>query len=501
MPAFFAALVLLPISLQAQASITETVSSPVPVNDVIAKVGDQTISFSEISTVLNSSAIVGISIPAIGTPGRDTARITLLDKFVSANLIYLDALKQGVDKDPRYQLAISRFSNAILAGLYRRRNQAGDITVSEEDVQAYFKKNVVADTELNDELRLQIESQLRRQKLHARLAMAEKSIRDDVKVTVYEKNMDRKNDKSRDDSTPLAQLTIDSAVDKAGEETILWGEIKDRIIATGNGATAIDPLAFEDTARRDVLENEIDLRIMAQKARAMALDKDPLYTRRVGEYSKTLLTNMYREQLAKQMQPTEMELEAYYQTNRNRFAIPEARKVQMVVVKDKADADSIKGRIDAGEITMYQAAQDYSIAANAKQNLGEVGWLNRGEMVPVLDQAIFTLEPGDISSPVESPAGWHILTVLEVKDEKFTNFADAVTQKLTLRSYLQEKLDVYTAELRNSQFPVEVYQDRLVQLSQQEASMVKSLAQQAEKPGSATQKRIEEMKKLMRPPS
>ena len=108
---------------------------------MIAKVGDQTITFSEINVALNSSAIVGVSIPALGTPERDTARIVLLDRFVSANLLYLDALKQGVDKDPAYQKAITRFSNAILAGLYRQRIQAGDIPVSEEEVQAYFKQN------------------------------------------------------------------------------------------------------------------------------------------------------------------------------------------------------------------------------------------------------------------------------------------------------------------------------------------------------------------------
>ena len=108
-------------------------------SDVIARVGDQTITFSEINTALNSSAVVGVSDPGIGTPERDTARIVLLDQFVSANLLYLDALKQGADKDPGYRKAISRFSDAILAGLYRQRNMAGDIPVSEEEIQAYYK--------------------------------------------------------------------------------------------------------------------------------------------------------------------------------------------------------------------------------------------------------------------------------------------------------------------------------------------------------------------------
>ena len=62
--------------------------------DVIARVGDQKITFHDLNTLLNSSAVVGLSIPALGTPERDTVRIALLDKFVDANLIYLDALKQ-----------------------------------------------------------------------------------------------------------------------------------------------------------------------------------------------------------------------------------------------------------------------------------------------------------------------------------------------------------------------------------------------------------------------
>ena len=57
--------------------------------DVIARVGDQVITFSEINTLLNSAAVVGLSIPALGTPERDTVRIALLDKFVDASLIYL----------------------------------------------------------------------------------------------------------------------------------------------------------------------------------------------------------------------------------------------------------------------------------------------------------------------------------------------------------------------------------------------------------------------------
>jgi parvulin-like peptidyl-prolyl isomerase len=461
------------------------------VSDVIATVGDQTITFSEINTALNSSAIVGVSIPAVGTPERDSARIILLDRFVSANLTYLDALKQGADKDPRYQKAITLFSNAILAGLYRKDEQAGEIPVTEEEIQAYYKKNVAKDTELTEEVRLQIESTLRRQKFHERLATANERLRDDVKVVVHPENLAIEDDQTRADNTPLAEV---------GPETITWGQVSDRIIAAGKGAVMDDPTADEDQARRNALEREIDLHIMVQKAKAKGLENDPLYQKRMKEYQKTLLTNMYREQLLKRMEPSNKELKAYYEANRERFRVPETRKLQIVVVKTKEEADDLKGKIEAGEMTMSQAAQDHSIAPEARKNLGQVGWVNQGEVAPALDEVVFALKPNEVGGPVQAPAGWELVKVLEMQEARFTDFSDDATRQLTRRKYLGEKLDAYTTELRKNQFPVEVYQDRLVQWEQQEADMVKALQQKAQQPGSVTEQRIKEFNKLARPP-
>jgi parvulin-like peptidyl-prolyl isomerase len=484
-----AALLMLPVC--ATGSVAANDDSDAITNDVIARVGDQTITFNEINVALNSSAIVGISVPALGTPERDTARVILLDRFVSANLIYLDALKQGTDRDPAYQQQISRFSNAILAGLYRKRQQAGDIPVSNEEIESYFKQNVITETELTDDIRLQIESTLRRQKLHERLAAAQKTLRDGVDVKVYEENLEIEGEDRRADDAPLANV---------GSETITWGQLKDRILAAGKGALLADLLADEDEARRNALESEIDLRIMAQKARAAGLDTDPTYTRRMDEFSKTLLTNIHREELIAEIEPSDRDLRAYYQANRNLIMVPEARKLHMVVVETRDVADGLKDSIENGEMTMFVAARDYSIAASAKQDLGEVGWVNQGEMVPMLDELIFSMEPDEIGGPIESPAGWHLLKVLDVRDSRFADFAEDGTRKLVRRKYLQEKLDAYTAELRKNQFEVEVYQDRLVQLAQREADMVKQLADKARQPGSVTHKRIEELNKIIKPP-
>jgi peptidyl-prolyl cis-trans isomerase C len=427
-------------------------------SDVIARVGDQVITFGEITTALNSSAIVGVSVPALGTPERDTARITLLDRFVSANLLYLDALKQGADKDPRYRRAIDRFSDAILAGLYRNQVMIGEIPVTNDEIQAYVTKNLPNEAKLSDDLRMQVEARLRRDKLHLQLAAAKMALRDGVKVIIHAENLGIEGDAERADDVPVAEV---------GDETITWGEVKDKVIASGKGAVKADPLAFESDARRDAVESVIDLRIMVNRAHAAGLKGDAVYNKRLAEYRKTLLTNMHRENLIARMEPDEQQLKAYYETNRQRFVEPEMRRLQMVVVKSRKEAEDIYAQVKAGETSLYKAARDFSIAADARSNLGDVGWVRQGELAPALDRAVFGLEPGELGEPVESPAGWHVVKVNEVVDAKYTDFADPATRKLTRKAYLDEKLDAYTAALRKNQFPVEVFQERLVQLEQQ----------------------------------
>jgi len=473
----------------AAAATTETAAAN-ELNDVVARVEDQTITFSEINTMLNSSAVVGLSIPALGTPERDKVRILLLDRIVSANLIYLDALKQGVDKDPVYQHELKRFSDSLLAGSYRRQHMVGDISVSDEEVREFHETRVMPGTKMNEELRTQIEASLRNYKLQQRNAEARKTLRDGIEVIVYEENISSLGETERPDSAIAAKVDSD---------VITWGEVKQEVIAADKGMKMTDPLAMDDDARLPVLQREIDLHIMTRKAQETGLGKDPVYQARFNEYRKTRLINTHRAALADGMMPSDEELKAYYDKNRDSIAVPEMRKVQEVVLPTREAAEEVKLKVKAGDMTMYQAAKDHSIAPGAKENLGEIGWVTQGKPLPAMNEMIFFLGPGEIGGPVETPAGWHVVTVLDVRDAEHTDFGEERTRTVTLRKYIHEKLDEYVINLRQNEFKVEVYEDNLIRLAQAEADMVKQLAEKAKEPGSVTQQRIEELQEFMKP--
>jgi parvulin-like peptidyl-prolyl isomerase len=485
-----AILTALPIALGGASAAVAVAEEPeaAVTGDVIARVEDQAITFNQLNTMLNSSAVVGVSVPALGTPERDTARIVVLDKVISANLLYLDAKRQGLDQDPGYQRELRDFSNGLLAGQYYRKYMAGEIPVSEAEVQAFFKETMVPDTEMTEDLHTQIEATLRKRKLHERITAQRETLREGLEINLYSGNMSPAGDAERADDAPVADI---------GEEVITWGEVRTTLIAAGKGATALDPLAMEDDARLAALQNEIDQRIMARKAREAGLDTDPLYQARLNEFQKTRLVNLHRARLAEEKDPSQEQLKAYYEANRNRIMQVEMRKIQEVVVKTRAEAEALKAKIESGELTLFQAAADYSIAPGAKQQLGEVGWVAAGRAQPALDELIFKLGPGELGGPAESTEGWHLVKVLDVSDAKFDDFEDAATQKLTRRRYIHDQLDTYVMGLRQDDFEVEVYEDNLVRLAQKEADMIARLTEQAAQPGSRTERRVEELKKLI----
>ena len=458
-----------------------------PSSDIVARVGDQAIHFSDLNTMLNSSAVVGLSIPALGTPERDTVRITLLDKVVSANLVYLDALRKGADKDPEYQRAMQRFNTAMLADAYVRDYMKRNAVVTEAELNAYYQESVKPGTEMTDELRTVLKASLKKRKVEEQQAALKEDLRNDAEIKVFASNLYPEGDAERDDNVTIATYN---------DQTITWGEVKDRMIAAGKAAVARDPLAMESDARLQYLQNEINTRLLAQKARKAGLDQDPTYRARYKEYAKTRLINLHRASLAEQMAPSDEELEAYFKANQDRITVPEYRKVQMVMLDNEDEAKSVKRRIEAGEITMFEAASYHSVAPDAKQNLGEIGWVAKGTLKPELDAVVFKLEPVEVGGPVEAGGLWHLVTVQDVRDAENSDLEDARTQKLTRRQYIHEKLDEYVVNLRKNDFDVEVYEDVIIRLAQQEADMVRQMQEQAEAPGSVTRQRIEEMQKI-----
>ena len=82
-----------------------------------------------------------------------------------------------------------------------------------------------------------------------------------------------------------------------------------------------------------------------------------------------------------------------------------------ILVRTAAEAQQIKKSIDNGGSFEYYA-QTYSLCPSARNN-GDLGYFERGQMVPEFERAAFKLNVGEVSKPVYTQFGWHLIKVVD----------------------------------------------------------------------------------------
>jgi peptidyl-prolyl cis-trans isomerase D len=99
-------------------------------------------------------------------------------------------------------------------------------------------------------------------------------------------------------------------------------------------------------------------------------------------------------------------------------------EAQKTVARAKADAALAEAR--AGK-NFADLVKQYSDEQGAAQG-GDLGWITRGQLMPALDAPVFALKKGDVSGIIESPLGYHIFKVDDVKEEKKTDLKEATPE-------------------------------------------------------------------------
>jgi len=99
-----------------------------------------------------------------------------------------------------------------------------------------------------------------------------------------------------------------------------------------------------------------------------------------------------------------------------------------ILVSDKATAQIFREQLLVGTDFASLAAQ-YSLDTGSKDNGGDLGWFGKGKMIPEFETAAFALQVGEISQPVQTTSGWHIIQVLghETRPLTETEYTTAVT--------------------------------------------------------------------------
>ena len=169
-----------------------------------------------------------------------------------------------------------------------------------------------------------------------------------------------------------------------------------------------------------------------------ALKENNLTMERMREYMKTnLLMRQYQQKMLKDLEPTEEELKKYYDSHKDEFKTAEASHI---LVKTKEEAETIKKELDGGA-DFAKLAKEKSLDTGSAQNGGSLGQFSPGQMVKEFDDKVFSMKPGEISDPVKTQFGYHIIKLEKISSD-FKSTKDAVKQAV-----IQEKFKEYNGKL------------------------------------------------------
>lgn len=226
-------------------------------------------------------------------------------------------------------------------------------------------------------------------------------------------------------AAPVAQAKVLAKVNGA---EITDEDVKIAMEDMGAALAQVPPMDQETY----VLEFLIDMRIAARQAEAEKLAEGPDFARRLAyQRDKALMNGLY-EKIGRDAS-TDAELRRVYDEVAGQQKAETEAKARHILVASEEEAKGVLRRLKAGE-DFAKVADEVSKDPGSKG--GDLGWFSADRMVPEFSTAAFKLEKGQISDPVKSQFGWH---VIKLEDKRAKSFPAFEAVKDQVKSYVAQK--------------------------------------------------------------
>ena len=226
---------------------------------------------------------------------------------------------------------------------------------------------------------------------------------------------------------PAAGTPADSdpVVLTAGTETMTRSQFE-RLLSTLPQQIRAQTVTPE--GKRQLADKLADMKILAQEAHNRGLQNNPDIASQLKMQEETLLANALYQQLAETAKPSDTELKAIYEARKSEFEQVTARHIlvrfqgsRVALRKDHKDLTDAEALAKAKELReRIVKGEDFAAIAKTESDDtvsgtkgGDLGVMQRGRMIPEFEQAVFALPAGQVSEPIKTQFGYHLVQVQE----------------------------------------------------------------------------------------
>lgn len=175
-----------------------------------------------------------------------------------------------------------------------------------------------------------------------------------------------------------------------------------------------------DDRNRILLQFVIENELMAGAGEKENLDEADTFDKRVAYHRRRALRDAYFDKNVTGG-VTEAEAKKVFEDNIAKVKPEQEIKARHILVETEDEAKAVKAELDGGA-DFAKLAAEKSKDKNAEG--GDLGYFTRGQMLKPFEDAAFALDVGQISDPVKTSFGWHIIEVQEKRDQKLPTFED-----------------------------------------------------------------------------
>jgi parvulin-like peptidyl-prolyl isomerase len=250
---------------------------------------------------------------------------------------------------------------------------------------------------------------------------------------------------------------------KAGNATITQADLEREMKNLPEFAQAL----FAGSGGKEKFLNElVKKEILYQEAVKKGFDKDPEYLKKLEDYKKiTLIGSLLEKEIEAKSKVTEKDTKDYYDKHKEEISSVSQIKASHILVKTEDEAKKIYESLKKGA-NFAELAKKNSIDPGSAKNGGDLGFFSKGQMVPEFEAAAAKLRVGEISQPVKTKYGYHIIKVADKKLGKpieFDKVKGVISQRVAAEKQ-KEAFDSYLENLKKS-YKVEINKDAVSKLS------------------------------------
>lgn len=172
-----------------------------------------------------------------------------------------------------------------------------------------------------------------------------------------------------------------------------------------------------------LVKGYINFKLLEQEAKTQGIENLPEFQDKLNKAKAQLIQQELLERFVKNAVTDKM-IDAEYDSLVAKLKGKKEIKVSHILVKTEKEAKDIKVKLSKG--SKFEAlAKSSSLDDGSKNNNGEIGYVIEGQLVPEFEQKAFSMKVNEISDPVKTQFGWHIIKVSDIRDVKIPTKEEA----------------------------------------------------------------------------